>query len=99
LKREEETLMTTARDWLWKRFVLIPLIIGLFFLSLLGIVETLDICEAKTACKVVGTIALSGVVTMLTFVVLSLVGILVYGIGKALASATHRSGPTNAHTA
>ncbi len=91
--------MTKDHDWLWKRIVLIPLIIGLFFLSLLGIVETLDICEAKTACKVVGTIALSGVVAMLSFVVVSLMGILVYGIGKALASSTHGSGPTNAPTA
>jgi hypothetical protein len=92
-------LMSKDRDWLWKRIVLIPLIIGLFFLSLLGVVETLDICEAKTVCKVVGTIALSGVVATLSFVVVSLVGILVYGIGKALASSTHGSEPTNAPTA
>jgi len=91
--------MTQARDWLWKRIVLIPLTICLLFLALLGVVETLDICEAKTACKVVGTIALSGVVGTLSFVILSLVGILVYGIGKALASATHLSGPTDAPTA
>ncbi len=91
--------MTKARDWLWKATVLIPLIIGLLFLALLGIFGILDICGAEKACNVVGTIALWGAVGMLGFIVVSRLAILVYGIVKALASATHRSGPTNAHTA
>jgi hypothetical protein len=93
-------LMTAkkARDWLWTATVLIPLVIGLSFLALLGIFQILDVCGAEKACDVVGTIALWGAVGMLGFIAVSRMAILVFGVVKALISATHRSGPTNAHT-
>jgi hypothetical protein len=92
-------LMTKARDWLWKATVVFPLIIGLLFLALLGVFEILDVCGAEKACDVVGTIALWGAVGMLGFIVVSRLAILVFGVVKALTAATHRSGPTNAHSA
>ncbi len=87
-----------TRDWLWTATVLIPLVIGLSFLALLGIFQILDVCGAEKACDVVGTIALWGAVGMLGFIAVSRMAILVFGVVKALISATHRSGPTNAHT-
>lgn len=87
-----------ARDWLWTATVLIPLVIGLSFLALLGIFQILDVCGAEKACDVVGTIALWGAVGMLGFIAVSRMAILVFGVVKALISATHPSGPTNAHT-
>lgn len=90
--------MVKARDWLWKATVVFPLIIGLLFLALLGVFEILDICGAEKACNVVGSIALWGAVGMLGFIVVSRLAILVFGVVKALTAATHRSGPTNAHT-
>jgi type III secretory pathway component EscU len=83
---------------LWTATVLIPLVIGLSFLALLGIFQILDVCGAEKACDVVGTIALWGAVGMLGFIAVSRMAILVFGVVKALISATHRSGPTNAHT-